>query len=245
MKKNLNIAYLNGAEGLHKRFPCQNNESSEPAITYEFVDLGLSVNWATCNIGATKPEEYGFYFQWGDTQGYEIKLGGLVDETWAIYNINETLPKAKQFDEATYKWFNSETNSYIKYNDIDNLFNLEELDDAAKTTYSKMRMPTEDECRELTNKENTIITTEYIGLFKVLKITSKINGNSIYVPCSGQAVINQAGGINMEFWAWFYKRWKDNTKISQAGALTIGGESNNIWYIQRWYGLPIRPVQDK
>ena len=35
---------------------------------HEYVDLGLSVKWATCNVGATKPEEYGDYFAWGETQ---------------------------------------------------------------------------------------------------------------------------------------------------------------------------------
>ncbi len=37
---------------------------------YEFVDLGLSVNWATFNVGATKPEEYGDYYAWGETETY-------------------------------------------------------------------------------------------------------------------------------------------------------------------------------
>ena len=37
---------------------------------YEYVDLGLSVKWATCNIGASSPEEYGLYFAWGETIGY-------------------------------------------------------------------------------------------------------------------------------------------------------------------------------
>lgn len=35
---------------------------------YEYVDLGLSVKWATCNVGATKPEDYGDYFAWGETE---------------------------------------------------------------------------------------------------------------------------------------------------------------------------------
>ena len=34
---------------------------------YAYVDLGLSVKWATCNVGATKPEEYGNYYAWGET----------------------------------------------------------------------------------------------------------------------------------------------------------------------------------
>ena len=34
---------------------------------HDYVDLGLSVKWATCNVGATKPEEYGYYYAWGET----------------------------------------------------------------------------------------------------------------------------------------------------------------------------------
>lgn len=39
-------------------------------ISYEYVDLGLSVKWATCNVGATSPEEPGMYFRWGETTGH-------------------------------------------------------------------------------------------------------------------------------------------------------------------------------
>ena len=39
--------------------------STDNTMGYEFVDMGLSVMWATCNIGASSPEEYGWYFQWG------------------------------------------------------------------------------------------------------------------------------------------------------------------------------------
>lgn len=37
---------------------------------YEFIDMGLSVKWATCNIGAKKLTDYGWYFMWGDTKAY-------------------------------------------------------------------------------------------------------------------------------------------------------------------------------
>ena len=44
---------------------CQN--TSTTSTTHEYVDLGLSVNWATCNVGAYKSEEYGDYYAWGET----------------------------------------------------------------------------------------------------------------------------------------------------------------------------------
>ena len=47
------------------------NKDNEPVLNeengHEYVDLGLSVKWATCNVGATKPEEFGSYFAWGET----------------------------------------------------------------------------------------------------------------------------------------------------------------------------------
>ena len=48
---------------------CENSkEPSDPANGHEYVDLGLSVKWATCNVGADSPSEYGDYFAWGETE---------------------------------------------------------------------------------------------------------------------------------------------------------------------------------
>lgn len=50
---------------------CSNEETKQAVVDpyngHEYVDLGLSVKWATCNIGAEKPEDYGAYFAWGET----------------------------------------------------------------------------------------------------------------------------------------------------------------------------------
>ena len=43
-------------------------QAAAPVTTHEYVDLGLSVKWATCNVGAEKPEDYGDYFAWGETK---------------------------------------------------------------------------------------------------------------------------------------------------------------------------------
>ena len=103
-------------------------------ITYEYVDLGLSVNWATFNVGATKPEEYGDYYAWGET------------ETKAVYNW------------TTYKWCNGEY-SYTKYcndsvygNDgfTDTKTTLDLEDDVAYVKWGdSWRMPTKVEMDEL------------------------------------------------------------------------------------------------
>ena len=77
------------------------NNGNVGGNSHEYVDLGLSVKWATCNVGASKPEEYGDYFAWGET------------ETKAEYTYESSLTFGKQmsdisgnvnYDAATAKW---------------------------------------------------------------------------------------------------------------------------------------------
>ena len=67
---------------------------------HEYVDLGLSVKWATCNVGASKPEDNGDYYAWGET---EVKARYIDDncETWGK-NIDDIGGTAR--DVAYVKW---------------------------------------------------------------------------------------------------------------------------------------------
>lgn len=80
---------------------------------HDYVDLGLSVKWATCNIGATKPEEYGDYFAWGETEpkeSYDINhyLWNFVDAANAQWEGSWRMPTKGECDElidkCTWKW---------------------------------------------------------------------------------------------------------------------------------------------
>ena len=94
---------------------------------YCYVDLGLSVNWATCNVGANAPEEYGNKYGWGETSAKE-----------SDFDFNN---KYKVDDEWT------------KYNETDNLTILEKDDDVATSNWgTDWRMPTKDEMQELVDK---------------------------------------------------------------------------------------------
>ncbi|MDY4512770.1 MAG: hypothetical protein SPE10_04900, partial [Paludibacteraceae bacterium] len=106
--------------------------ASDPANGHEYVDLGLSVKWATCNVGASKPEEYGNYYAWGETT------------TKSTYNW------------STYKWCNGSKTTLTKYNTsssygtVDNKTVLELADDAARANWGgAWRMPTDAEWTEL------------------------------------------------------------------------------------------------
>jgi len=99
---------------------------------HESVDLGLSVKWATCNIGANTPEEAGLYFAWGETQGYTAEQVGTD----------------KNFSWEDYE-FGPDT-ALTKYNETDGLTVLEPEDDAATANWGDgWRMPTKEEFEEL------------------------------------------------------------------------------------------------
>ena len=129
------------------------------------VDLGLSVLWASMNVGASNPEEYGDYFAWGETK-----------------------PK-NHYAWSTYKWCNGSSSTLTKYctdsklGIVDNKTVLELSDDAAHANWGgTWRMPTEDECSELIRK----CTLEWITQNGVdgYRATG-LNGNSIFLPAAG------------------------------------------------------------
>ena len=78
---------------------------------YEYVDLGLSVKWATCNVGATSPEDYGDYFSWGETTTKEIYKYSDSPTYWLTNSelqtkgyIDEGGNLTSQYDAATANW---------------------------------------------------------------------------------------------------------------------------------------------
>jgi len=138
----------------------------------EFVDLGLSAKWATCNIGAYSPEEYGNYYAWGET------------ETKTDYSAE------------TYKWCEGSLEKLTKYCDwhgnglngfVDNKSILDVEDDAAHVIWGgDWRLPTQEECEELFN--NCTITWASVNGVRGFRVTSKIEGftdRSIFIPGAG------------------------------------------------------------
>ena len=153
---------------------------------YAYVDLGLSVKWATCNVGADSPEEYGDYFSWG-----------------------ETTPKTT-YNWSTYKYCNGSNTTMTKYctdsyyGIVDNKTTLELSDDAAYVNWGgNWRMPTKAEQRELRNADNCTWTWTTLNGVNGYKVISKINGNSIFLPAAGYRYydnLNKAGGCGT-YWS--------------------------------------------
>ena len=150
-------------------------EPIKPLTHNAQVDLGLSVLWADCNLGAEKPWERGARIAWGET----------TEKTYfSLYNYKH----AKAFVDAR-KWnfskytlnVNLDSNSYI-----DNKTSLDIEDDAAHVNWGgDWRMPTKEECMELFEKCKWKETT--LNGVKGYRITSKVRGytsNSIFLPCT-------------------------------------------------------------
>ena len=137
---------------------------------HDYVDLGLpsGLLWATCNVGANTPEEYGDYFAWGETQPKDIYNWSTYQYCMGDYN---TLTKYCNNPNYGYNGF------------TDNLTILLPEDDAATANWGNgWRMPTEEEWQEL--YQNTTVTwTQQNGVNGRLITAS--NGNSLFLPAAG------------------------------------------------------------
>ncbi|MCR5326163.1 MAG: Ig-like domain-containing protein [Bacteroidales bacterium] len=143
---------------------CTVNVENAGPVEPNAVDLGLSVKWASFNLGATRPEEYGVYYAWGETAPKD-------SYSWANYLFGGKTALTKY-------------NTYSSYGTVDNKTVLEEIDDAARVNWgSSWRVPTDSEWGELLNNSTCLNTTQN-GVSGFL-ITSQLNGNSIFLPAAG------------------------------------------------------------
>ena len=188
---------------------------------HEWVDLGLSVKWATCNVGATKPEEYGNYYAWGEIF------------TKRTYNWN------------TYKWCNGSWNTQTKYctqssrGTVDNKTVLDLEDDAARANWDgAWRMPTDAEWTELRTKCTWTWTTR--NGVKGYTVTSNINGNFIFLPAAGYRSCDGLynAGYYGTYWSCsLYTDYPNNAWEVYFGSGDVYRDGS-----YRYFGRSVRPV---
>ena len=207
-------------------------------MEYEYVDLGLPSGtlWATCNVGADSPEEYGDYFAWGETE------------------------TKSDFSWSTYKWINAGGSSYDQVNKYpfadnqtagcwysdgsfvgDNKLRLCTEDDAAASAWgSDWQMPTREQFEELMNSAYT--TQEYTTLngVKGQKITGK-NGNSIFLPGAGFCQGTASSGVGEIGYYW--SRSLSQNYCDYGSFFWFFSGSSSMTHTDRYLGLSIRPVR--
>ena len=142
---------------------------------YEYVDLGLpsGLKWATMNVGATAPEEFGGFYSWGETEPHDP-----TDTSCFTY--------------SSYKWKGPgyDVYNFPKYNSTDKLSTIELEDDAARQTMgANWRIPTRKEMAELINY-TTQNKAYYLNGVKGCLLTSTKNGKTIFFPYSGYVTNN-------------------------------------------------------
>ena len=188
---------------------------------YVYVDLGLSVKWATMNVGASKLEDYGDYFAWGETQ-----------------------PKST-YNWSTYKYCNGSETTLTKYNTsssygtVDNKTQLELSDDAAHANWGgSWRMPTDAEWRELREQCTWTCTTQ--NRKNGYKVTSKSNGNSIFLPAAGFRLDTSLSTAGI----WGYYMSSSLNTDNPYYAWLVRFYSGDVYggYSYRYYGQSVRPV---
>ena len=217
------------------------DSSNSDANGHNYVDLGLpsGLKWATCNLGAERPEVVGRYYAWGENwyksyfsiENYELIKSGSVDFT----GINRYTIPDNNLDGI---WYDREGN-FIG----DNKRVLSYEDDAARYELrGDWRMPREEDFYELFNEENcTIANVTYNGV-KGLQFTSKKNGNSIFLPFTG--IYKEGENIDQDILCHY---WTNSLSwvTQEAKAWTyLEGDSYDCSFgsTLRYYGACIRPV---
>ena len=200
------------------------DEISFTTLDHEYVDLGLPSGtlWATCNVGAGVPEDYGDYFAWGETQA----------KTW--------------YDWSTYQYCNGSETTLTKYctdasygyhGFTDYQTTLLPEDDAVMANWgNEWRMPTMEEWQELRNNTtHTWVTRNGVlgGLF------TASNGNSLFLPAAGMRIEN---GIEDDYYDCCY--WSDSLTLFSNRAWCFE-DSGSILYLTplRYAGLSVRAVR--
>ena len=186
---------------------------------HEYVDLGLSVKWATTNVGATKPEDYGDFFAWG-----------------------ETTPK-ENYSWDTYKWTTDGGSTFIKYNNTDNKKVLDIEDDAAAANWGgAWRMPTFDEIMELFNTDNCSWEWTTENGVRGYKVTSKKTSHTdkcIFLPDAGFRYDSNRGT-----YCYYWSATRSENSADKAYFIYAQPEYREYRYdIERYYGFTVRPVR--
>lgn len=191
---------------------------------HDYVDLGLSVKWATYNVGATKPEEYGDYFAWGEI---ETKSNYL----W-----------------HTYKWCKGSENTLTKYNafssygTVDNKTTLDDADDIAHVKWGgSWRMPTKAELEELrSNCTWTYTTMNDVNGYLVTSEKSGYTDRSIFLPAAGYSFSTNLSWDSGDL--GFYWSSSLNTDNSDYAYYLDFGLRTSLIYGDRYGGYSVRPV---
>ena len=181
----------------------------------KYVDLGLpsGLKWAKCNLGASKPSDYGDYYAWGETE-----------------------PKAK-YTWDNYKW--GKEGNITKYNATDGKPTLDPADDVATQKLGNpWRMPTFDEIKELSDNCTWTWTTQ--GGVNGYEVKG-LNDNIIFLPAAG--IRSGSRLYNAGSWGFYWSGSLSTVRSDRAGGLIFDSDGHRRIDNDRYNGFTVRPVR--
>ena len=226
------------------------NPDPEPG-TDKYVDLGLSVKWATCNVGAENCYDYGYYFAWGETTGYGLDTSDGHSFDWANY---KWMTKGQSSWEYVNKYQFADGQTSACWYDSNEKFIgdgkkvLEAADDAATANWgSDWRMPTYDELSELSNDDNCSWTwyaagnTEFNGVagYKVQSKKTGYTDKYIFLPAAGYRGDSSLSYTGMRGVYWSSSLGEYNSNYARG---LYFSSSHYMTNGNRYYGKSVRPV---
>ena len=193
--------------------------------------------WATTNIGAEKPEDYGYYFWWGDTVGYKREDNKWVASDGSNSNFSFDSNNTPTYEKGIYTmqsegWIVTRDGTYVL---------APEHDAAQKHWGGDWRMPTKQEFYDLNNKCDWIWTTMNGVYGYIVRGRGSYASNSIFLPCAGlgDGTSLSYAGSGGYFWSSvpnsdFYNAWYLYVHSSNHGT---------YYYGTRYGGMSVRPLQ--
>ena len=206
-------------------------ELDDPYNGHEYVEIG-GLKWATMNIGASQPSDYGLYFAWGETQGYTAEQVGRGEGQ-------------KYFGWADYKYGNGtssqDATTMTKYNEADGKTVLEASDDAAVANWGgNWRMPTTADFQALGAAVNTT-WTQVNNVYGRLCTDKTDSSKTLFFPATGNCFDGEAKNVGYGSLYWSSSlNYNDKQYAYALSAHDSGAYWNNIY--GRFYGCSVRPV---
>ena len=210
---------------------CAESSGQSDAVQNDYVDLGLSVKWATKNVGAERAFDFGDFFAWGETNS-------KAEYDWTTYQYTE------QGATQMTKYCNSSLGAIRDYKYI-----LEETDDAATVSWGqKWRTPTLAEMNELLENCTWIWHENYnasgIAGFEVRSNMEGFTTNSIFLPAAGHWGGKNAYDTNKKGMYWTSTLNPESFASLQACQLYFGSDERLTMSYDRQIGMTVRPVFD-
>lgn len=238
--------------GILLMWSCRDEEvaKSEAEEILGCVDLGLSVKWATCNLGAENPEEFGNYYAWGENDTFDYTIVWATSDISIDSQYGNCSAWGESKVKSVYNWNQYEycngTDSTLtkyctngSYGIVDNIIELEESDDAAYNILGESwRMPTDAEWTEL--RENCTWTWMQKNGVNGYEVTGK-NGNSIFLPAAGYRNDTSILDIGYEGRYWS-KSLREDKPIYAWGVRFSPDYKRRSTEFYRYFGRSVRPV---